>query len=91
MPLSNNGTFTADLINGGYQEQLTLTPDSATTGTFSAVAFATFGQYFLDGSAILNSDIGGNQANPSTYRINAIFSATGTYEQSLDGTSFSSS
>jgi len=88
VPLSNGGSFTADLINGGYQEQLTLTPTDATSGTFSAVAFATFGQYFLDGSAILTSDIGGNSANADTYRINAIFSATGSYTQNADGTAF---
>ena len=88
VPLSNGGTFTADLINGGYQEELTLTPTSATEGTFSAVAFATFGQYFLDGSAVLNSDIGGNQLNAATYRINATLVADGTYTQNLDGTAF---
>lgn len=88
VPLSNNGTFTADVINGLYEEQLTLTPTDATSGSFTAVAFATFGQYGLDNNAVLTSDIGGNQANPDTYRIYAIFTASGDYTQSVDGTEF---
>ena len=56
VPGTPDNTFTADLLNGGYEALLSLTGDGNPTdgsggGTWSETATATFSQYFLNGSA----------------------------------------
>ena len=70
-------TFTADKLNGGFTEWVQLTPTDATSGTFTASAYANFGQFFSnDGQTLVSptqlNSIGG-------YGLYALFSATGTY------------
>jgi PEP-CTERM motif len=71
--------YQADKLNGGYTENLVLTPTSATGGTFTANAFATFSQYFLGGGVQTASNIGGSTANPFSYDITATLVSTGEY------------
>jgi len=72
-------TYPADKLNGGYTETLTLTPTSATGGTFTADAFATFAQYFLGGSVQNSSNIGGAVGPGPSYDIIATLTSTGAY------------
>lgn len=84
-------TFIADDINGKYQETLTLAlggvcpPGAIQCGTFSAVATATFGQYFAnEGTTLINTSLIGD-AEPDGYVILGTFSSTGTWYDTLCG------
>jgi len=77
--LPANAIYPADKLNGGYTETLSLTPTSATSGTFTANAFATFSQYFLGGSVQNLSNIGGSVLNPVSYDVTATLTSTGGY------------
>lgn len=80
VPGTPDNTFWADKLNGGYTEMVSLT--SATT--FSAQAYATFGQYMANEATV---DVDSFVSTPDAaggYRLYALFNATGTFS----GTSF---
>jgi len=81
VPGAAANVFTADKLNGAYEERLTITGP----GTFSAVSVAQFGQYFKDdGTTLVSTQLNGFGA--SGYRLYAVFGASGN----VSGTSFSS-
>jgi hypothetical protein len=67
--------LTADKLNGGYVEDLTIVDAT----NFTADALGTFTGYFLDGAFIFGQELG------SEYLIFADFSAAGTYVDGLCG------
>lgn len=70
-----NSALVADKFNGGFTEYVTFTSGT----TFSAMAYAQFGQYFAnDGTALVSSLLNSLEAFGG-YRIYALFSASGTY------------
>lgn len=80
VPGAASNLFTADKLNGGYTEQVTLT--SATT--FVAQAYANFGQFYSnEGTDLVTTQVNGFGAGG--YRIYAIFGASGTV---VGGTKF---
>lgn len=81
VPGASANVFTADKLNGGYEERLTVTGP----GTFQAVSVAQFGQYFKDdGTNLVSTQLNGFGAGG--YRLYAVFGATGN----VVGTTFSS-
>jgi hypothetical protein len=66
--------ITADKLNGGYTELLTL----GAGNTFTADANATFTAYWLDGVPIVGTALSTFPA-PGAYLIYATFTASGTY------------
>ena len=80
VPGASSNLFTADKLNGGYVETVTLTSPT----TFTAQAYANFGQYFKnDGTTLVSSQLNG--FGTGGYGMYAIFGATGTV---IGGTSF---
>jgi len=83
VPGAGANLFTADKLNGGYTEKVYLTSPT----TFSAQAYANFGQYFKnDGTALVPTQLNGFGTNG--YGLYAIFGATGTV---VGGTQFTGS
>lgn len=68
-------TFTADKMNGGYNEMLTINPDFS----FDTSAYANFGQYFQNDGTTLVSPTQVNGLGASNYGIYAIFTASGNF------------
>jgi len=78
--------FTADKIGGGYNEVITLTPTSASGGTFTFSLLWTAGNFFANnGQDSLSGLTTGLSAN---YGLYATFTGGGTF--TLSGTSISS-
>jgi hypothetical protein len=69
--------FMADLLNGGYEANLVLTPTGPGGGTWTETASATFSQYFLDGTALVTPFIGDTEVEG--YVILGELQSAGTY------------
>jgi hypothetical protein len=66
-------SFTADKMNGGYFEKLTINPDF----TFATTAYANFGQFFKDDGTNLVSPTQLNCLGANCYGLYATFTSTG--------------
>ena len=86
-----DNTFSADLLNGGYDAFLALFPaggdtdptDGSGSGTWSETATATFSQYFLDGDALATPLIG--DIEDDGYVILGSLTSGGTYVEDTCG------
>ena len=72
--LPANANLVADKLNGGFTEYVSF----GLGNTFSAQAYASFGQLFKDDGATLVSPHLLNNFEPNGYRLYALFSASGT-------------
>lgn len=83
-PVGSNGSFQADYIDGRYNEVITLTPVTATTGTF-AYSLLWTGQSWTLGGTNVNLTACSTTTNVScsglglTYVLFATLKGTGTY------------
>lgn len=75
---AGGSTINADKINGGYVENLTFDG----SGGFTADAFATFGQFFNNGSSVKGSGLN------NFYTLYATFSAEGSVTETAQGFNF---
>jgi len=72
------GSFTANKLNGGYEETLV-----QAGGNFNSFTTAEFGQYFLTPSPVpIASSLLGD-AEPAGYLIVGLFTSSGTYSDSV--------
>lgn len=79
--------FTADKITGNYVEVATFTPNSATSGTFSASLQWSAGQFLSnDGKTLAASQLG--SFTPNQYGLYALYQAGGSYTMSGGKTTF---
>jgi len=88
VPGTPDNTFTADLLNGGYEANLILNSDGnpfdgSGAGTWTETATATFSQYFLDGTALAGPYIG--DVETEGYVILGELTAGGTYVEDTCG------
>jgi hypothetical protein len=77
--------FNADLLNGGYVANLTLSPSGGgcpvgaiSCGTWTEASSATFAQYYLGGAVVNGAYIGDTEANGG-YNVVGTLTSAGTY------------
>lgn len=76
VPGAAPNVLVADKLNGGYNEILTINPDSS----FNTQAYANIGQFFgNDGADTIGSQLGSGIGAPNQYRMYALFSSAGTF------------
>lgn len=77
-------TFDANGLTAKYEEAVTLTPATSTTGTFSSTILVLFSAY-TNGGVTVPDQIGapgGEAANPNEYVLYALVTVEGSYQTS---------